>query len=105
MLKRFQLYLARLLTLALIVAPAFAQQPRNDYGEFEQVLSDELKMTNTPGAAVGIVHGDRIVYAKGFGVSNVETGVAVSPDMLFRVGSVTKMLTAAVLVSLSEEGK
>jgi CubicO group peptidase (beta-lactamase class C family) len=105
MLKRFQLYLASLLTLALLGAPAFAQQPRNDYREFEQVLSDELKMTNTPGAAVGIVRGDRIVYAKGFGVSNVETGVPVSPDMLFRVGSVTKMLTAAVLVSLSEEGK
>ena len=64
MLKRFQLYFAHLLTIALLVASAFAQQPRNAYREFEQVLSDELKTTNTPGAAVGIVRGDRIVHSK-----------------------------------------
>ncbi|MCA1592762.1 MAG: beta-lactamase family protein [Acidobacteria bacterium] len=105
MLKRWRLPIVTLLTQALIAAPAFAQQPRSDYREFEKVVLAELKETNTPGAAVAIVRGDRIVYAKGFGVSNVETGAPVTPDMLFRVGSVTKMLTAAVLVSLSEEGK
>ena len=52
-----------------------------------------------------LVRGDQIIYTKGFGISNVETGAPVTPDMLFRVGSVTKMFTAAVLVSLSEEGK
>jgi CubicO group peptidase (beta-lactamase class C family) len=51
------------------------------------------------------VQGDRIIYAKGFGVANVETGQAVGPEMLFRVGSMTKMYTAAALVQLAEEGK
>jgi CubicO group peptidase (beta-lactamase class C family) len=61
--------------------------------------------TNTPGAGVGIVSGDRLVFAKGFGVSSVETGAPVTPDMLFRLGSTTKMFTAAALVTLAEEGK
>jgi CubicO group peptidase (beta-lactamase class C family) len=101
---RLRFSIVLLLTLALPVAPAFAQS-RIDYRNFEKALSNELKETNTPGAAVAIVRGDQIIYAKGFGISNVETGARVTPDMLFRVGSVTKMLTAAVLVSLSEEGK
>jgi len=103
MLKRLRLSISPLLTLALIAAPAFAQQPRSDYRDFEKAVSSELKETNTPGAAVAIVRGDHVIFAKGFGISNVETGDRVTPDMLFRVGSVTKMLTAAALVSLSEE--
>lgn len=94
--------LAALLVLAAAES-TLAQRPLGDYRELERVVLRELKETNTPGAAVGVVSGGRVVYAKGFGVSNVETGTPVTPDMLFRVGSVTKMLTAAVFVSLAEE--
>jgi CubicO group peptidase (beta-lactamase class C family) len=103
--KGFQLSIAPLLMLVLIAEPSLAQRPRSDYHDLEKVVLDELKQTNTPGAAVAIVSGDRVIYAKGFGMSNVETGDTVTPEMLFRVGSITKMLTATVLVSLSEEGK
>ncbi|HSB09418.1 MAG TPA: serine hydrolase domain-containing protein [Blastocatellia bacterium] len=86
--------------------PAVAQQKTQpDFGELERVVLDELKETNTPGAAVGIISGDRVIFAKGFGVSNTETGAPVTPDMLFRLGSTTKMFTAAALVTLAEQGK
>jgi len=97
--------LVSVLALSLAAAPAFAQPPGSDYRELEKVVAEELKETNTPGAVVAMVRGDQVVYARGFGVADVETGAPVTPDMLFRIGSVTKMLTAAVLVSLSEEGK
>ena len=84
-LKRLRLSAAYRLTLALVVAPALARQPRSDYRNFEKAVSNELKETNTPGAAVAIVRGDHIIYPKGFGISNVETGAPVTPDMLFRV--------------------
>jgi CubicO group peptidase (beta-lactamase class C family) len=35
-----------------------------------------------------------LLIAKGFGVSNVETGAPVTPDRLFRLGPTTKMFTA-----------
>lgn len=105
MLKQLLFSTATLFLLVLMAKPSLAQQPRSDYRDLEKVVLHELKETNTPGAAVAVVRGDRVIYAKGFGISNVETGTRVTPDMLFRVGSITKMLTATVLVSLAEEGK
>ncbi|HEY0405159.1 MAG TPA: serine hydrolase domain-containing protein [Pyrinomonadaceae bacterium] len=105
MLKRCSLIL---LLLSLLVAPqgrVLAQKPEVDFGELEKVLLAELKETRTPGAAIAIVSGDRIVYAKGFGVANVETNAPVTTDMLFRIASVTKMFTATALVTMAEQGK
>jgi len=93
-----------LLSLPVCQAQSLSQQ-RTDFSELEKVALAELKDTNTPGAAVAIVSGDRIVFAKGFGVSNIETGAPVTPEMLFRLGSTTKMFTAAALVTLAEQGK
>lgn len=76
-----------------------------DLGELEKVALEELKKSNTPGAAIAIVSGDRLVYEKGLGVADIETLAPVTPGMLFRAGSITKMLTAAVLVGLANEGK
>lgn len=103
--QRLPFYPPILSVLILLAVPSLAEQSQGDYRDLEKVVLDELKETNTPGAAVAIVRGDRVIYAKGFGVSNVETGAAVTPEMLFRVGSITKMLTATVAVSLAEEGK
>ena len=82
---------------------AFAQQQRVDFTQLEKIALEELKQTNTPGAAVAVVSGDRLVFAKGFGTANIETGAPVIPDMLFRVGSITKMFTATVLATLAED--
>jgi CubicO group peptidase (beta-lactamase class C family) len=76
-----------------------------DFAPLEKVALEELQQTNTPGAAIAIVRGDRIVMARGFGVASVETGEAVNPDMLFRLGSTTKMLTATAVNTLAEEGR
>lgn len=76
-----------------------------DFSTLEKVALEELREKNTPGAAVAIVSGDRIIYAKGLGVSNIETVAPVTPDLLFRIASTTKMFTAALLVSLAEEGR
>ena len=92
-----------LLSLLLCSASlAFDKQQRVDFTQLEKVALEELKESNTPGAAVAVVSGDRLVFAKGFGVANIETGAPVTPDTLFRIGSVTKMFTAAVLVTLAE---
>ena len=49
--------------------------------------------------------GDRVVYQKAFGVANVETNTPMQAEMLFRLGSTTKMFTAAAMVTLAEQGK
>jgi CubicO group peptidase (beta-lactamase class C family) len=98
--------LMMLFLLCGLCAPsALARKSPVDYAELEKVMQGELKTTNTPGATIAIVSGDRIIYAKGFGVANVETGAPVSTDMLFRLGSTTKMFTSAALVTLAAQGK
>ncbi len=98
---------AVLLAGATLTVGAAARQaaPSGEFADLEALARAELKDINAPGAAIALVKGDRIVYQKGVGVANVETGQAMSPDMLFRVGSVTKMFTTAALVSLAEEGR
>ena len=56
----------RLLLSVLLLGFAFAQQSQSskpDFGELEKVALAELVETNTPGAVVGIVSGDRLVFA------------------------------------------
>jgi CubicO group peptidase (beta-lactamase class C family) len=104
---------AAVLGLLISASICFAQaggekndhQTQIDFSKLEEAVLAELKETNTPGAAVGVVKGDNLIFAKGFGVSNIETGAPVTPDMLFRLASVTKMFTAAALVTLVEKGK
>jgi CubicO group peptidase (beta-lactamase class C family) len=101
-------FLAAALALVFVarVVPAARAQPEvPDFRELEQVAQEELKTTGTPGAAVAVILGDRVVLAKGFGVASVESRESVTPDTLFRIGSTTKMLTAAALTSLEEQGK
>ena len=97
-----------LLGIAAVVAAlsvAAAQPPAAEFAELDTLARAELQAINAPGAAIAIVRGDRVVYQTGIGVANVETGQAITADMLFRIGSVTKMFTTAALVSLAEEGK
>src|SRR5688500_15125913 len=98
---------AALLAACAATARVEARQAKAfDLAEIERAVEAELKAGRTPGAAVAVVSGDRVVYAKGFGVTSAEEGgAAVTPDTLFRMGSTTKMFTAAALVALAAEGK
>jgi CubicO group peptidase (beta-lactamase class C family) len=79
--------------------------PALDFTELDKLVPDELKEKNTPGAVITIISGDQVVYQKAFGVANVETNAAMQPEMLFRLGSTTKMFTAAALLTLAEKNK
>jgi CubicO group peptidase (beta-lactamase class C family) len=57
------------------------------------------------GASLAVSKDDRLVYAKGFGIANQETGEAVKPGHLFRIASVSKLITAVAVMKLYEEGK
>jgi CubicO group peptidase (beta-lactamase class C family) len=57
-----------------------------------------------PGAALGIACGAESVEVA-WGVTNVDTGVAVTPETLFQLGSIGKVWTATVVMRLVEQGK
>ncbi len=58
-----------------------------------------------PGLGVAVVRDGVTVYAKGFGVANVDTGSAVNADTLFNIGSTTKAFTSAGIAMLVDQKK
>lgn len=66
-----------------------------------QFLQDEL----SPGLAVGVVYDHQMIYVKGFGVKNVQTGEAIDEHTLFHMASVSKTFVVTGVMQLVEEGK
>jgi D-alanyl-D-alanine carboxypeptidase len=58
-----------------------------------------------PGAAVLVQKDGQVLLRKGYGLANIELSVPVEPDMVFRIGSVTKQFTAVSILMLLEQGK
>jgi CubicO group peptidase (beta-lactamase class C family) len=95
----------RFFVLTLLVLGFFVNTQAVDFSELDKLVPEELKQKNTPGAVIVVISGDKLVYQKAFGVANVETNAPMQTEMLFRLGSTTKMFTAAALVALSEKDK
>lgn len=71
----------------------------------DSLVMAELVRTKTPGAQVAVAWEGHVIISRGYGVADIETGRAVTPQTLFRVGSVTKMVTGAILAQLAVDGK
>jgi CubicO group peptidase (beta-lactamase class C family) len=69
-----------------------------------QALDRARAEAGSPGAALAILHGGRI-ETRASGVASVETGAPVTAQSLFRIGSTTKMFTAAALAVLATKGR
>ncbi len=96
----------RMSLVLLLLLPGYLRaQAIPDLAPLERAALEELAATGTPGAAVAVVSGDRVVFSKGLGVANVETGAPVTPETVFHVGSLTKVLTAAAVVVEAEGGR
>ena len=72
--------------------------------EFDKMLSEKFKPGET-GCAALVAKNGQIIYKKAFGMANLELNVAMQPDMVFRIGSITKQFTAVAILQLMEQGK
>ena len=69
------------------------------------LIFEIMEEAGIPGASVAVGIGGQIVWAEGFGWADVELGVPVTTLTKFRVGSVSKPITAAGLGLLVERGQ
>jgi CubicO group peptidase (beta-lactamase class C family) len=91
--------------VAIVLMPAANARVDPDFAALERAAIEEIRATNTPGAAVAVISGGRVVFSGAFGIASVETRQPVTTDMLFRIASTTKMFTAAAVVQLAEQDK
>jgi CubicO group peptidase (beta-lactamase class C family) len=80
-------------------------QAATAFAAVDAIAREEMRQQQAPGAAVAIVQDGRMIYSRGYGIASVETGEEIRPEMLFRLGSTTKMFTAATVVLLAEQGR
>ena len=69
-------------------------------------LKETLINEKIAGMAVAITDREKVIFAEGFGVESIERPeVGVTPESLFRIASITKVVTGMTILSLVEEGK
>jgi len=64
-----------------------------------------VKDKRLPGAAVGVVHGDQLVWSAGIGFADVPGRRAADTSTLYRIASITKTFTAAAIMQLRDAGR
>jgi len=99
--RPFSLPLAAGLFLAA-AALASAQQAENP--AVDQAFGDFTK-PGSPGCALAIFRGGKIIYEKGYGLANLEQNVPITPQTAFDIGSTSKQFTAASILLLEKQGK
>jgi len=71
---------------------------------FDQQIEAFMKKWSVVGASVAVVKDERLIYSKGFGYADKENEIQVEPKHLFRVASVSKLITAVAVMKLVEDG-
>ncbi len=76
-----------------------------DFNDLDKYVEKARKQWNIPGLAIAIVHDNKLVFSKGYGLRNIEKKDKVDPNTLFAIASNTKAFTSAALSILVAEGK
>ncbi len=100
------LALAVAIALAPIAPPGYAQTAGQEALEqnIDAVMTEVFK-PGQPGAAIVLRKNGKTLLRKGYGLADLELNVPVEPDMIFRLGSITKQFTAVSILMLAEQGK
>jgi CubicO group peptidase (beta-lactamase class C family) len=71
----------------------------------DSFVQASMQQQRIPGLALAVVRDGKVIKAQGYGLSNIELDVPVSPQTIFQSGSVGKQFTATGIMMLVEEGK
>lgn len=92
--------------MATLASVAAAEPPTSVVvAKQAQAALEQATTRDGPGAVILIARGDEILYRAARGSAQIELGVPLKADQTFRVASITKMFTAAMVVKLAQLGK
>lgn len=87
---------------SLLVLISLAFSATAEELSFEEWIEQERETRHIPAIGLAIIQGGEIVFAEGFGHTDLETGKEATGETIFRVGSVSKTVTATALLHLIE---
>jgi len=88
-----------------LILASFLVSGRGEIASDLDAIASAYYPATEPGAAVRVTKDGEVLLHKGYGLADLEQGIPIQPDMVFRIGSVTKQFTAAAILLLEEEGK
>jgi CubicO group peptidase (beta-lactamase class C family) len=74
------------------------------FSEVRELIREQVSEDGVPSIAVAVAEDGEIVWEEAFGWSDVENRVRATPHIMYRLGSITKTITATGLMLLVEEG-
>ncbi len=89
----------------VLLASTSSAQPVVDMAEFDRSMTEVMSKWNIPGASLAVAHNGKLLFAKGYGLADREKSISVTPQTLFRVGSINKVVTAVAILKLVEAKK
>jgi CubicO group peptidase (beta-lactamase class C family) len=99
---RIVLILATTVAAGTLSSPTQGQEKKS--AAVDEVFAD-LAKPGSPGCALAVARGGKIIYEKGYGQANIEEKVSITPQSVFDIGSTSKQFTAASILLLESEGK
>jgi serine beta-lactamase-like protein LACTB len=97
-----------LLACLVIPAPLLAQSKSltaEKKTQIEKAASSFMSANSVPGISAAVVLDGELVWSEGFGMADLENFVPATPATLFRLGSISKPITATGILQLYERGK
>ncbi|HXW56986.1 MAG TPA: serine hydrolase domain-containing protein [Candidatus Cybelea sp.] len=82
-----------------------AHPATQEHRHFEEAVSKFMAATAAPGVSAAVVENAQEVWSGGFGKADLENSVSATSDTLYRLGSVSKPITATAAMELWERGK
>lgn len=104
--------LALLFTLGCAAAPANARistrsqpsaAPASD--TIDRFVAAEMARLHIPGVALAVVRGGKVIRAQGYGAADLEHGIPVTPQTVFKTASVSKQFLATGIMLLVQDGR
>ncbi len=100
-------YLIAIALLLLVIScdkEETTPMPTTLAGKIDQYL-DENQSTDLPGVSIAVRKNQELVYHESKGMARFDTDMSIDSETQFRLGSISKPITAIVIMQLIEQGK
>jgi CubicO group peptidase (beta-lactamase class C family) len=94
-----------LVVLAPAALTAAAELLAEKKGAIDARIAELMQKQQVPGLSAAIVVDGQLAYERGYGLADVENNVQATGETIYRLASISKMLTATAAMQLVEQGK
>jgi CubicO group peptidase (beta-lactamase class C family) len=104
----FHKYVYLSIATLFIAISASAQEGGKDANSLNakvDAIFAQYNKPDSPGCALGVIKDGKLIYARGYGMANLEHNIPNGPKMVYDIGSTSKQFTAASILLLAQRGK